>query len=148
MTSINDTVNTQFSDVFTSLSDISTRTKSLTDSLRILQRTLKTAPKQVRTNQTKNQEPMMLSKELEKFLTVEHGTQLTKAQVMKSVSEYIKVNNLQLEANKRKFKPDTKLTKVFQMKKGTEFTFVEINKHVSGHMTKSPTPVVTTTTSA
>jgi len=144
MASINDTVSTQFGDVFTSLTDISTRTKSLGDSLRILQRTLKMASKQVRTTQTKNQEPMILSKDLEKFLTVEHGTKLTKAQVMKSVSEYIKENKLQVEANKRKFKPDTKMTKIFQMKKGTEFTFVEINKHVSGHMSKTPAAAATT----
>ncbi len=137
MTTVNDTVTAQFGEVFESLSDITTRTKSLADSFKTLQRTLKQASKQARTTQNKNQEPMNLSKDLEKFLTVEHGTKLTKAEVMRSVSSYIKTKGLQLEENKRKFKPDTKMSKLFAMNKNTEFTFVEINKHVSSHLTKT-----------
>lgn len=137
MTTVNDTVCTQFGEVFESLSDITTRTKALGDSFRTLQRTLKQASKQARTTQNKNQEPMNLSKDLEKFLSVEHGTKLTKAEVMRSVSTYIKNKGLQLEENKRKFKPDTKMAKIFSMNKNTEFTFVEINKHVSSHLTKT-----------
>ena len=38
---------------------------------------------------------------------------MTKAEVMKGVSEYIKSNNLQLEDNKRKFLPNSKLSKIF-----------------------------------
>ena len=137
MTTVNDTVTAQFGEVFESLSDITTRTKSLADSFKTLQRPLKQASKQARPTQNKNQEPMNLSKDLEKFLTVEHGTKLTKAEVMRSVSSYIKTKGLQLEENKRKFKPDTKMSKLFSMNKNTEFTFVEINKHVSSHLTKT-----------
>ncbi len=137
MTTVNDTVSTQFAEVFESLSDITTRTKGLNDSFKVLQRTLKQASKQARTTQNKNQEPMSLSKDLEKFLSVEHGTKLTKAEVMRSVSSYIKNKGLQLEENKRKFKPDNKMSKLFSMNKNTEFTFVEINKHVSSHLTKT-----------
>ena len=137
MTTVNDTVSTQFAEVFESLSDITTRTKGLSDSFKVLQRTLKQASKQARTTQNKNQEPMNLSKDLEKFLSLEHGTKLTKAEVMRSVSSYIKTKGLQLEENKRKFKPDTKMSKLFSMNKNTEFTFVEINKHVSSHLTKT-----------
>ena len=82
MTTVNDTVSTQFGEVFESLSDITSRTKALSDSFKTLQRTLKQASKQARTTQNKNQEPMSLSKDLEKFLSVEHGTKLTKAEVM------------------------------------------------------------------
>ncbi len=137
MTTVNDTVSTQFGEVFESLSDITSRTKALSDSFKTLQRTLKQASKQARTTQNKNQEPMSLSKDLEKFLSVEHGTKLTKAEVMRSVSSYIKTKGLQLEENKRKFKPDNKMSKLFSMNKNTEFTFVEINKHVSSHLTKT-----------
>jgi chromatin remodeling complex protein RSC6 len=55
---------------------------------------------------------------------------------MKSVSEYIKSNNLQLADNKRKFKPNKPMSKIFSMKTSDQLTFVEINKHVSGHLSK------------
>ena len=55
---------------------------------------------------------------------------------MKSVSEYIKTKGLQLENDKRKFKPDKPMSKIFQMKTSDRLTFVEINKHVSTHLSK------------
>ena len=79
---------------------------------------------------------MNLSNDLAKFLSVNSSTMLTKAEVMKSISEYIKTKNLQVKDNKRKFSPDAKLTKVFGMPKGNQVTFVEINKHVSGHLSR------------
>ena len=143
MATIQESINDQFTSIYGTLGDVSKQTRTLGDTMKTLQRTLKTASKQVRASQKKNQEKMILSNDLKKFLSLEQGTTLTKAEVMKSVSSYIKEHNLQLEDNKRKFKPDTKMTKVFSMKKGTEFTFVEINKHVSGHLSKvvsAPTP--------
>ena len=41
---------------------------------------------------------------------------MTKAEVMKAVSEYIKTKNLQLQDNKRKFLPDSKLAKIFSIR--------------------------------
>ena len=136
MSTIQESINDQFTSIYGTLGDVTKQTRTLSDTMKTLQRTLKTASKQVRASQKKNQEKMALSKDLEKFLSLEQGTKLTKAEVMKSVSGYIKDHKLQLQDNKRKFSPDTKMTKVFSMKKGSEFTFVEINKHVSGHLSK------------
>ena len=63
---------------------------------------------------------------------------MTKADVMKGVSAYIKSNNLQLEEDKRRFKPNKDLCKLFAMPMSAakNMTFVEINKHVSQHLTK------------
>ena len=144
MSTIQESINDQFTSIYGTLGDVTKQTRTLSVTMKTLQRTLKTASKQVRASQKKNQEKMALSKDLEKFLSLEHGTKLTKAEVMKSVSGYIKDHKLQLQDNKRKFSPDTKMTKVFSMKKGSEFTFVEINKHVSGHLSK----VAPTTTTA
>ena len=79
---------------------------------------------------------LSLSSDLEKFLSVSHGTKLTKADVMKMVSSYIKEKNLQIESDKRKFLPNKELAKIFGVKKPQNMTFVEINKHVSQHLTK------------
>jgi chromatin remodeling complex protein RSC6 len=137
MASIQESIGEQFSQFYTTLSSVSTQTKSLSDQVRTLQKSLRSASKQARASQKKNQEPMNLSKDLAKFLSVGADTKLTKAEVMKTVSEYIKTHNLQVETDKRRFTPDTKLSKVFGMKKGDSLTFVEINKHVSGHLTKA-----------
>ena len=51
-------------------------------------------------------------------------------------SEYIKSNNLQVAENKRKFVPNKQLVKTFGMKAKSQLTFVEINKHVSTHLSK------------
>lgn len=130
------TIDTEFKSIFETLSGFSKQTRALSDQVRSLQKACKAAEKQTRASKKKPQTPMSLSKELSTFLSVSPDTQLTKAQVMKSISEYIKSNNLQVESNKRKFVPNKQLQKTFGMKAKAELTFVEINKHVSGHLSK------------
>jgi chromatin remodeling complex protein RSC6 len=129
-------IENQFKTVQDSLTSITGKTKELMESIKILQRTCKQEEKLAKHKKKKVQTKLNLSKDLEKFLSVEHGTKLTKAEVMKAVSSYIKDNNLQLEDNKRRFKPNKKLHSVFGMSPKTNLTFVEINKHVSSHLSK------------
>ena len=136
MSDTDHTIESHFKTVYDNLMSITSRTKELQESVRILQKACKQEEKQARSKKKKVQAKLSLSKDLEKFLSVAHGTKLTKAEVMKGVSTYIKENNLQLESNKRKFKPNSKLQKVFGMSTKTDLTFVEINKHVSGHLSK------------
>ena len=125
-----------FKTVTEDLTELTRRTKDLQDNFKLLQKTCRTAEKNAKNKKRKAQSKHTLSPGLEKFLKVSHGTQMTKAEVMKSVSEYIKTNNLQLQENKRKFLPNTKLSKIFSMNTKQPLTFVEINKHVSVHLTK------------
>jgi chromatin remodeling complex protein RSC6 len=129
-------IETQFKAIYELMGSFGKSTKGIQDNLKTLQRTIKGAAKQAKTSKKKVQEKMSLSVDLEKFLSIQHGTKLTKAEVMKSVSEYIKSNNLQLADNKRKFKPNKPMSKIFSMKTSDQLTFVEINKHVSGHLSK------------
>ena len=57
---------------------------------------------------------------------------------MKSVSTYIKEKNLQIQEDKRKFLPNKELSKIFGIapKNAHNMTFVEINKHVSQHLSQ------------
>ena len=130
-----DKIDSQFKSLQKELQTITTNTKNMTDSLKELHRTIRSVKKLSKLpprTQTKN----TLSKELEKFLSVDHGTHLTKAEVMKGISRYIKDKNLQLAENKRTFKADKKMQKVFGMDSEKPFTFVEIGGHISGHLTK------------
>lgn len=135
--SISELFEMQFKNVFDELSSIGKRTRELQDNFKVLHKTVKNAERLSKHKKKKDPVPMTLSSELEKFLSVNQGTKMTKAEVMKGVSEYIKSNNLQLEDNKRKFLPNKNLKKVFKnMTTNQPLTFVEINKHVSCHLSK------------
>ena len=82
----------------------------LQDQLKSLQRVVRQSSKSGRVKQKRPQVKMALSKDLQKFLAVDKGTTLTKAEVMKSVSNYIKEKNLQIQEDKRKFLPNKELS--------------------------------------
>jgi chromatin remodeling complex protein RSC6 len=136
MSDTNSTIDQQFKNLFEELTNVNKKTKDLQEAFRLLQKSFRTAEKQAKTHKKKAQVPLNLSCDLQKFLGVSKGTLLTKAEVMKGVSDYIKTNNLQLEENRRKFKPNKQLNKIFGMSTSQSLTFVEINKHVSSHLTK------------
>ncbi len=131
-----ETLDTHFSELYTQVSTYSKNVRTLQDELKALHKTFRQLEKQSRQKKKKPQAMLSLSSDLEKFLSVSHGTKLTKADVMKMVSSYIKEKNLQIESDKRKFLPNKELAKIFGVKKPQNMTFVEINKHVSQHLTK------------
>lgn len=131
-----ETLDTQFAALIGTISTYSKDVRSLQDELKGIHRTFRQLDKQTRQRKKKPQAKLSLSKELEKFLSLDHGTKATKAEVMKMISTYIKEKNLQVQTDKRKFLPNKELSKIFGVKKPTNMTFVEINKHVSQHLTK------------
>lgn len=129
-------IDNQFKEIYSSLNTFMKQSKVISDQLRTLQRNCKQADRAARIRNKRPQEPMNVSKELAKFLKIGSGEQLTKASVMKMVSTYIKEKNLQVADDKRKFVPNKELVKIFGISKAQNMTFVEINKHVSQHLSK------------
>ena len=129
-------IDNQFKEIYSSLNTFMKQSKTISDQLRTLQRNCKQADRAARIRNKRPQEPMNVSKELAKFLKIGTGEQLTKASVMKMVSTYIKEKNLQIADDKRKFVPNKELVKIFGIPKAQNMTFVEINKHVSQHLSK------------
>ena len=129
-------IDNQFKEIYSSLNTFMKQSKVISDQLRTLQRNCKQADRAARIRNKRPQEPMNVSKELAKFLKIGSGEQLTKASVMKMVSTYIKDKNLQVADDKRKFVPNKELVKIFGIQKAQNMTFVEINKHVSQHLSK------------
>ena len=127
-----------FKSLTTQLTEMSKATRGLQDELKGLHKLVKQSDKSNKIKKKRPQVKMNLSKDLMKFLSVDKGTKLTKAEVMKSVSTYIKEKNLQVQEDKRKFVPDKDLSKIFGIapKNAPNMTFVEINKHVSQHLTQ------------
>ena len=80
-------------------------------------------------------DPMNISSELLKYLGKDAGTQLTKSESMKLVSNAVRTEGLQNAENKRQFTPNKKLGKVLNMTPIKTITFVELNKYLSHHFT-------------
>jgi chromatin remodeling complex protein RSC6 len=84
--------------------------------------------------------PGPLSKDLCKFLKVPENTELSRPDVTKRLTHYIKENNLQNEANKREILPDKKLAKLLSgPTDGTQLTFFNLQKYIKHHFPKPTT---------
>lgn len=129
-------IDAHFKELYAQLNTFSKQARTLQDDLKALQRATKAADKNIRAKKRRPQEKLNLSSTLSKFLGVESSAQLSKAEVMKQISTYIKEKNLQNAEDRRRFKPNKELCKIFNVQKPTNITFVEINKLVSHHMTK------------
>ena len=130
------TLDTLYKGIYDELAVAGKQVRSIQDSLKQLNREFRNLDRQNKARKKRPQTPLSLSTDLENFLSLQHGTKLTKAEVMKSISSYIKEKNLQVAENKRQFIPNKQLAKIFNIKKPQSMTFVEINKHVSHHLTK------------
>lgn len=131
MTDLN--IDDTFKNLNEQLLSMSKTTKLLQDELKTIHKKVKMCSKQ-KTRVRKEQSKQNLSNELTSFLSINNETKLTKAEVMKEVSNYIKTKDLQIKEDKRRFLPNKELSKLFGIKKPYNMTFVEINKYVSPHL--------------
>ena len=92
-------------------------------------------------NNTKIHLPMNVTPALKKFLHLGSDELISKKDVMGRISTYVKEKDLQLKDNRRKFKPNSALRRLFGIpaKKAVPMTFVEINKYISHHFPSSTT---------
>ena len=130
------TLDERFKMVFEGISSLNSNARVLHDSVKDLHKVCKTAckPKKVKKH-TVMHDPMKISNELLKYLDKPIGTNLTKSECMKFVSNIVKIEKLQNEENKRQFTPNKKLAKILNMKEIKTITFVELNKHLTHHFT-------------
>ena len=135
-TSPTETIDALYKGLYDELAIAGKQVRTLQEGLKTLNREFRNLDRQNRARRKRPQPALSLSKDLETFLSVQHGTKLTKAEVMKSISSYIKEKTFQVAENKRQFVPNKQLAKIFNIKKPNAMTFVEINKHVSHHLTR------------
>lgn len=136
------TLDESFEHIFEALGEFVKSAKTIQDNVKNLHKQCKTLQKKKKNRTVKVQQELVLSKELCNFLKVPLTKRMTKADVMKSLSAYIKTSELQIAENKRKFKPNKELCKLFKIKPNDvkEMTFVEINKYIIQHVTR---PILT-----
>lgn len=136
------TLDESFENIFEALGEFVKTAKTIQDNVKNLHKQCKNLQKKKRNRVTRVQVELVLSKELCNFLKVPLTKRMSKADVMKNLSTYIKTSELQLAENKRKFRPNKELCKLFKIKPSEvkDMTFVEINKYIIQHVTK-PHPV-------
>ena len=81
----------------------------------------------------KEEKPVKVSKELGKFMKLGSEGTTTRTQAMKFISNYVHDKNLQIQENKRNFRTDKDLSKLFNLKNDHELTFLQINHQLSPH---------------
>lgn len=77
--------------------------------------------------------PTEISKDLCDFLGKTYGTEMARTEVTKYLTQYIKQHNLQEPADKRKIKPDPKLSKLLGCSKTDEVTYFNLQKWMKPH---------------
>jgi chromatin remodeling complex protein RSC6 len=93
--------------------------------------------------------PTKVTKELCEFMEKPEGTEIARTEVTKSLSQYIKTNNLQEKngTSKNRINPDAKLKSLLGLSNDeTEnLTYFTIQKHMNKHFIKKQ-PVLTNDT--
>lgn len=110
------------------------QTKELHRSLRLLSVSIEKEQRKVRSTKPKRtvtQKPVDVSPAMTKFLQGQSAEsdngRYTRQTMMRAVSSYIKTHKLQLEADKKRWKPDATLASLFSLDKKQEYTFMNVN---------------------
>ena len=85
--------------------------------------------------------PTLISDQLADFLSKPKGSLVARTEVTREINAYIRANNLQDQANRRKIKADAKLTKLLALTPTDELTYFNLQRYMSRHFQKQ-TPVV------
>lgn len=80
--------------------------------------------------------PSNISPELATFLNLSYDTKISRTDVTKLISQYIKDNNLQNSLDKREILPDEELSKIINMDHNQKLTFFNIQKLLNKHFLK------------
>jgi len=133
-----------FQAILTQLTDWRSNITQMISEVRKLQ---KQVVKEMKTSQRKNKKnkdkpkrepsgfakPTKISSELCDFLSKPYGTEMARTEVTKYLTSYIKENDLQFQADKRKIVPDKKLAALLGVGKKDEVTYFNLQKWMKPH---------------
>jgi upstream activation factor subunit UAF30 len=136
----------------TELSDIKSELKSLLKLVRKM-RTKQEDPtgEKAKARATNNgfNRPIEVSEELKTFLNLAEGEVVSRSEVTRRINKYITENNLKHPDNGRVIILDEKLQALLKPGDGIQVTFLNVQKYISPHYTKSVAseePIVATKT--
>ena len=148
---IGEELESEYQNLMNKLSDFKTLYAGLTADFRKLQKSMNKyiresskrsrRPKNIDPNRPKRPpsgfaKPALISNELCSFLGVETGTEMARTEVTKHLTTYIKENNLQDQANRRRILPDSKLQTLLNVTAADELTYFNLQKFMKVHFPK------------
>ena len=80
-----------------------------------------------------------ISSDLAKFMNVPETDNVSRVDVTKFVTQYIKTCDLQVPTNKQHFKIDNKLSKLLRLDKDSELHYFKLQSHLKHHYPKVET---------
>tara|TARA_Y100001958_G_C21199961_1_gene526787 strand:+ start:413 stop:904 length:492 start_codon:yes stop_codon:yes gene_type:complete len=86
--------------------------------------------------------PIQVSSELNNFFSNDKGTLMSRTEVTRKFTTYIKDNKLQDPDNGRKINPDAKLKTLLRIQDGEELTFFNLQRYMSPHFSKAGNPPI------
>ena len=136
--------NAQFTSIISELQQWRSNITNMIATVRTLQRSVE---KEVRNSNKRSKKhankpkrepsgfakPTEISHDLCDFLSKPYGTEMARTEVTKYLTQYIKQHNLQEPADKRKIKPDPKLSKLLGCGKTDEVTYFNLQKWMKPH---------------
>ena len=81
--------------------------------------------------------PAAISKELAKFLGKPEDTLMSRTDVTKLITAYVKEHKLQDSGNGRRINPDAKLKALLNVKASEEVTYFNLQKYMKSHFVKT-----------
>ena len=120
--------------------------KKIMEEVKQLSKNTQKLLKQKRKNKTGNsnsgfKKPVEITDDLAKFLKIKEGSLLSRVEVTKNLTNYIKENKLQTSENKRKIFPDKTLSGLFskhknEYKENGYFEWKDMQKYMQVHFVK------------
>mgnify|MGYP001461754400 CR=1 FL=1 len=85
--------------------------------------------------------PTNISSDLCDFLNVPHDTKMSRTDVTRKITKYIRDKNLQVPENRRSFIPDTQLGGILgplkEVDKEKGYTYFNLQRYITPHITSS-----------
>ena len=133
-----------FENIINGLSNIRIQINALQKQLRNTEKNVKKKIKLLKREATKNKnkgnkkpsgfaKPTKVTKELCEFMNKQEGSEIARTEVTSTLSNYIKLNNLQNKTNKKIILPDEKLKHLLGINDEEELTYFNIQKYMNKH---------------
>lgn len=155
------TLETEFSNIQTRLSELRSLESSILADVRRLQKSTLRYVKDINRKNKKRKsnvpdgekkkrapsgfaKPALISSQLCAFLGKPEGTEMARTEVTKYLTNYIKTHNLQDQSNRRKIIPDKKLQSLLNVNKSDEVTYFNLQKYMKVHFPPNKSASVST----
>lgn len=145
--------------IMNTANEISLRQKDFSQQLKSFNRSYKKELKELQRSQSRNKKlnkkdpnrpkrapsgfavPSEISGEMCKFLGINNGTHLSRTEVTRKLTTYIREKNLQIPSNRRSFQPDKALSSILgplqEIDQEKGYTYFNLQRYITPHIMSS-----------